>query len=225
MPTVRDIVTDAMSALGEQTTDDSDLQVGVGVLRRMLGTWANEGMTVYTTTEGTITLVAGTATYSTTTLSTGRPVAVQSMFLRLDGIDYPVEPVNETEFDGIAYKSAQGLPTVFCYEPSYPNGSFSFYPIPSAAYVAHVKGNYPLISGTLDLTTSVSLPHGYEAAIVDNLAVKLAPHFGIEASPTIRLDAANGKRALAVTNHVPLRMTSSLDRSSMPGYIRILGDT
>lgn len=226
MPTARDIVSDALSSLGEQTQDDADLQICIRVLNRMLGTWANENVTVYDTATGTITLVPGTATYSTTLLSLGRPVTIASLYLSLSGVDYPVERVDEVTFDDIAYKAAQGLPSVFTYSTAYPNGALSFYPTPSAAYVATVKARYPLVAGTVALATSVDLPPGYEAALVDNLALRIAPHFGIEPSGSLRVAAMASKRALQATNHVPLVMTSALSgHGYMPGYIRILGDT
>lgn len=229
MATVRDVVTDALFANGALGQGESlDATDGALVLRaftRMLGTWANENITVYTTSEGTMTLVAGTATYATTSLSTGRPVSVQNMFLRLNSVDYQVDLIGEEEYDAIPYKTSSGLPLVCLYEASYPNGSFTFYPVPSEAYVAHVKARYPLISGTITLETSVSLPPGYEAALVDNLAVYVAPFFGLQAPGDLRMRAHASKEALRATNHVPLRMTSSLaGGSSMPGYLRIIGD-
>lgn len=230
MSTVRDLVTDAMFAVGALGQGESlGANDGALCLRRfvrMLGTWANENLMVYTTTEGTMNLTAGTATYSTTLLSSGRPTTIQNMFLRLSGIDYVVDQIDEETYDAFAYKAAAGLPTVCFYEASYPNGAFSFYPTPGDAYVAHVKGRYPLMAGTVTLDTVLSLPPGYEAALCDNLAVNIATSFGLQAPAEVRQLAMTGKDVIKATNHVPMEMTSTLGTSGyVPGYIRILGDT
>lgn len=230
MATVRDIVTDAMYAIGAlgqgESLNATDGALCLRRFTRMIGTWANENLTVYDTTEGTLTLAGGTVSYSTTLLSSGRPVTIDSMFLRLSGIDYPITQVTQEVYDSFPYKAAQGRPSVYTYSPGYTAGTFYFYPTPDTAYVAHVQGRYPLMTGTITLETAVSLPPGYEAALCDNLAVLIAPSFGVAVSSDLRIAANSSKDALRSTNHVPLEMTSSLGTSGyVPGYIRILGDT
>lgn len=230
MSTVRDLITDALFSIGAlgqgESLNANDAALCLRRFTRMLGTWANENLMVYTTTEGTMTLSGGTAAYSTTTLSSGRPTTVSHLFLRDSGIDYEIEIVDEGTYDAISYKASQGLPAICWYEASYPNGAFTFYPTPDKAYVAHIKGRYPLMTGTITLDTSLSLPEGYEAALCDNLAVNVAPSFGISAPAEVRQMALNGKEWLKVTNHVPLEMVPTLAATGYtPGYIRILGDT
>ena len=228
MATVRDLITDSLFAIGalgqSETLTDADAQLCLRRLIRMVGSLANEHLTVYTTAEDTFTMTAGTASYATTLLTvSGRPVSVQNLFLRLSNVDYPVEPINEQQYDAFAYKPAAGLPSYFLFDTTFPNGTFFFYPTPSAAYVAHVKGRYPLLASTITLATTLSLPLGYEAMLCDNLAVNIASSFGVQAPPEL-VDAARKSKAwLKTNNYVPMLMDSTLSNSSyVPGHIRIL---
>lgn len=231
MATVRDLITDALAANGAlgqgESLSDDDVQLCLRRLQRMIDSWANDVLTVFDTTEGTMTLVAGTTSYSTTSLSSGRPVSVQNMFLRLDNVDYPVTMIDEESYDAQCYKPATGLPIYCQYAPSYPNGTFYFYPTPSDAYVAHVKGRYPLGS-SWTVNTAVSLPPGYEAALCDNLAVDVASAFGRPVSAALAESARKAKVALQMANRPPMLMQTALPGSGegyVPGYLRIQGDT
>jgi hypothetical protein len=228
---VRDLIYDAMAACGVngrgETPADSDAQLCLRRLRRMIDSWANDNLTVYNTTAGTMTLTANTASYSTTLLSSGRPVTIQNAYLTRQGIAYPLRMVSEQEYNGIADKSAQGLPSVVFYDPSYPNGTFYFYPVPDAADVVTVNGRFPLMTSSIFLATALSLPPGYEAALCDNLAVDISPSFGVTPSATLVKEAKLSRSALKTTNQVPPTLRTALPGAGYgtPGYIRILGDT
>lgn len=229
MSTVRDLISDSMSAVGAlgqgDVLNDADAELCLRRFQRMLGSWANENLTCYDATEGTITLVAGTPSYSTTLLSAGRPVSVASVYLSLNGIDYGCDEISEADYDATAYKAATGLPGYYYFDTAFPDGAFYFYPTPSDAYVAHVKGRYPLAS-TVTLNTTLSLPEGYEAALCDNLAIDIAASFGASPGEMLVRSALNSKSRLRVTNYAPYELTIPGSGSTyVPGYLRIQGDT
>lgn len=232
MATVTDIVTDALFALGAYGQSESltaeDGALALRRLKRLVDSWANDGLTIYATTEGTFNTVVGTESYSTTSLSAGRPVAIASIFLRQNDVDYQVTQIGEAEYDAMPYKPAEGLPAYFYYEAGYPNGTIFFYPSPGAIYAAHVKGNYPILSSSVTLGTSLSLPPGYEAALADNLAVDLGPSFGRAVSGDLRQAAKESLAAIKRTNFSPSYMQLAMPGSGegwAPGYIRMQGDT
>lgn len=229
MSTVRDLISDALSSVGAlgqgDVLNDADAELCLRRFIRMLGSWANENLTIYQPVESLVTLVSGTPSYSTILLSAGRPVSVASVYLSLSGIDYGCDEISESEYDATAYKAATGLPGYYYFDTAFPDGAFYFYPTPSDAYVAHIKGRYPLAS-TVTLNTTLALPEGYEAALCDNLAVDVASSFGLAPSGTLERSAANTKGRLRVTNYVPseLRIPGGGD-GYVPGYLRIRGDT
>lgn len=205
---VETILQDAMfqaKVLGQdQTPQAGDLQLALRILNRMLDSWANDNLMVYTTTTQSFTMTPGQATYSTSLLS-ARPVSIAAIRVNLSGIDYPVNFIDLDAWNAIPYKAAASIPTNCFYEPSYPNGSLNFYPTPQAAYTCYVDTRdrfTPLAIGDL-----LAMPPGYEGAIVDNLAVLLYPSFRNGDVPRdLRLSAIESKAALKRTNYQPLEM-------------------
>lgn len=214
MATVRDIIEDALrvnGTLGQgEALADDDWQVGLRALRRFLGTLANQNLALYDTQEGTMTLTPGTASYSTSLLSSGRPVSIDSAFLRLSNIDYPLDLIDNQSYQDKQYKNNTGLPTEVFYDAGYPNGTLYFYYAPASPYVAHVVGRYPLIAGTLTLDTTITLPDGYEALLVNSLAVKTAALFGRPVTQQMKDDERDAMSWVKRTNAVHLEMETDL---------------
>jgi len=216
MTTARDLVYDAMSLIGalgqgDVAPSDSDAQLCIRALNRLIGSWANDSLMAYVTTQETITLVAADSTYTTLNLSTPtRPVAVEAAFIRWQGVDSPLRSVTAYEFDEFAYKPADGIPDSVLYKPFMADGTFEFYPVPNAAMTAYFNVRRAL-TGTLVLATVLSLPPGYERALVANLAVEAAPMFGMEAKPSVVQAARLSKVELARQNYVPRILSTPFD--------------
>lgn len=214
MSTVRELVYDALMTNGAMSAADplsgEDANVALRALQRMLGTWANQNLLLYETRQGTVTLVPGTTSYLTTLLSTGRPVSIDSAFLRMGNVDYPLTLLDNQTYDSIQFKSNASLPVAVYYDPGYPNSTLYFYPTPSAAYTAYITGRYDLIAGTITLDTVVTLPPGYDAAIVNSLAVATAPLFGRPVSGEMQKMAIDAVAWLKRTNQVDLVMETDL---------------
>lgn len=208
MATVETIIQDAMFAgkiLGQdQTPQANDLQLALRILNRMLDTWANDNLMVYASETQSFIMSAGVASYSTSLLS-ARPVSIAAMRVRISNIDYPVTFIDLDAWNAIPFKQAASIPTNCYYDPTYPNGTMNFYPTPQAAYTCYVDTR-DTFSG-LTLSTTLSLPPGYEGAIVDNLAVLLYPSFRNGDVPRdLRAAATESKAALKRTNYQPMEM-------------------
>lgn len=170
-------------------------------LNSLIESWQAERLFVYAFQDLTFTLVAGD---STITLGTSgnigtRPVKIEQVFIRNNNIDYPVQELDHTRFYGLADKSTQAdYPSWFYYEPSFTQGILNLYPAPASAFQLHVVMWVP-ISTLATVGTSVSLPPGYERALVYSLATEIAPEFGKEAPASVvsisREAKANIKRA------------------------------
>lgn len=226
MTTATQLIDDACSEVGAAAQDTAlsnyDAQYCLRVLNRMLASWATERLMVYALTTETFPTVAATASYSSTLLSGGRPVAVDSVTVTQSGVTYPVELKDAQDYLAIGYKAAPGTPEVCFAEMTYPNATFYLYPTPDAIYTVSMSLRRAL-SSTLLLATDLALPPGYEDAIVLNLATRVAGHFGTDPSPQLVENAKQAKATLKRLNSVPPQMITGFEQGQREGgYPRIL---
>lgn len=216
MTAVSTLVYDAMYQAGvlgqDQTPSSGDVNLVLRRLNRMLDSWANEKQMIFRNDEESFTMVAGQASYATTVFTDGRPIAFNSMRVRLNNIDYPIDFIDQQKWNGISYKGTTAIPRYMYYDSNYPTATMFFYPIPYAAFTCYAYCQRQL-QGTLALTTNLAMPLGYEAAIVDGLAVDIMPSFGKKATPQQAVAARDSKSRIKRTNFNPLEMVTPFDES------------
>lgn len=106
-----------------------------------------------------------------------RPLRINSGFVRVSSLDYPVVPVNIEQFELIGMKTLTGpWPKVCYYQPSFPVGNLTFWPVPGSGEM-HLFAD-TVLQGFAALASTVNLPHGYAMAIRWNLAEMLLPEYG-----------------------------------------------
>lgn len=207
------LVKDAMygaQLLGvDEPLADADAQLVLRRLNRLFGMWSNMPLTVYADTTESFTMTAGVGQYSSSLLASGRPTKVSSMYVRLSDIDWPVELIDEQTYEAIGYKQTTGVPNSCFVDTTFTDMQFYFYPLPYAAFTCFVTSQYA-VSGDITLASTLSLPPGYEAALIDALAVDICPSFGKQATPDMKQAAANSRRALALTNYKPVEMETGI---------------
>lgn len=215
--TGQQIVTDALAAVGAygiaDNLDPNDAALVLRRLNRLLDSWANEGLMMFQTPIETFTTVPGTAAYSTTLLSgasAGRPADILDMYLRLSNIDYSIELIDYQKFGAIPFKGVLSVPTWCFADPGTTDWTLNFFPIPNAVYTGYVTVVRPLSGTPITLSTVVTLPVGYERAIVDNLAVDIASSFGVQASPVLVASAREARAVLKRAKYIPLEMDTGL---------------
>lgn len=206
--TGRDLIATSLRKIGAlasgETLSSEEATDGLAEFNRMLASWSNEGMLVYSITQETsITLVAGDSAY---TLGTGgdltnRPQSIESAVVRDSNIDYPVRILSLEEFVDIRNKSLQStIPLCLYDDGGYPQRTITLYPTPSAAKLLILFTKRALTSlATID--TSLAFPPGYEDACVYNLAVRLAPEYGKGVSESIMMLADETKGNLKRLNN------------------------
>jgi hypothetical protein len=150
------------------------------------------------------------------TFNVARPNSISSAFFRLNNVDYPVNVVTVEEFDSISDKTVTGsIPDCIYYQASYPLGKLYVYPLVTGGTL-YVNTIEPLTSLAL-LTTSISMPNGYEAYLRLALADSLMTWSGKD-KPKISADAMRLKAGLKRVNHRPRVMgvdtPTRLDRYS-----------
>lgn len=217
--TGRDLISASLRLIGAVAPGESiaaqEASDGLSTLNRMLGGWSNEGLLVHAITqESPLTLTAGdsTVTMGTSGDITTRPQEIVRAMIRDGSTDYPVRLLSVGEFASITNKAIQSSHPHSLYDDGgYPLRTLTLYPTPSAAksLVLFTKRALTEIAG---LTDSISLPPGYERALVHNLAVELAPEYGRPVPEAVAMVAMDSKAALKRANHRPsiLKVDSAL---------------
>ena len=162
------------------TASDDHYTTCLEALNRMLGEWAAAGAMVYSLSMDTFT-GDGSKTYawgSGGTLTTTKPVRIKSQgqTINLNNLlSQPFTFVSEEDYMQHPDTSAVGFPDIAFYDYALPTGTLHLYPAPPANYRVNLWSWKAL--SDLSLSSTLSLPAGYEAALKYNLAVAIAPEF------------------------------------------------
>lgn len=215
--TGRDAVSAALRLIGALASGEaaaaSDATDGLSALNRMLGTWSNEGLLIYSRVRDQLTLVASTAAYTMGTggtFSTARPQAILEALIRDETVspaaEYPIRMLTLAEYAAIAIKAVTSTyPTAVYDDGGFPYRTLTLYPVPSATHKLVIFSQKPLTEiATLD--TSVSLPVGYDEAIIYNLALRLAPEYGKQPSDLVVMIAGDSLANVKRANQTPRYM-------------------
>lgn len=219
MSTVPDLLNAAAAKFGlysqDRALDPSATTLMLSGLQQLLDSLANWQGWAYQITSESLPLVGGVADYSSTLLAAGRPLKVENATVVLSSVTYALAIYPYDRYSDISYKPVSSIPTAMYPEMGFPNATFHFWPIPFGPMTALLDCRRP-VTGTLTLGTTLSLPPGYERAIVHTLAVEMAPSFGSETSPATQDIARKSLAALKRTNYQPPIMDTGLDATTPP---------
>jgi hypothetical protein len=197
-----DLITDALRDLGVisamATPSSQDAALGLTRLNQLLGTWAIQRLTIPGAPKQTFPLIANKATY---TIGPGaadwpiaRPTAIQAATIintAANSYETPMAVLSTDRWASVGIKSQTStLPWALYDDQQVPIGTITIYPIPSVStlqvglYIPTALQRFP------DLSTLVALGDGVEAAIVSNLAVRLARPFNVPLTPDLVGEAA-----------------------------------
>jgi hypothetical protein len=206
----RDIITAALKDLGVLAAGEVatayDADDGLISMNRLIDQYKAERLMIFTETRTTFTIVSGTATYTVGT--TGTVAVARPVFLRAvnyldssDSVEVPLTPLTEDGFVALADKTAESeQPTHFYYNPTYPLGALRLWPEPQASTLSGVLYAPAAVAGFAAITTSVSLPPGYERMLQKNLAVELAPTYGRKPNEQLVAAAMESKAVVKRAN-------------------------
>lgn len=224
--TGRDLVTSALRLIGAvapgESVPASDAVDGLASINRMLDSWSNENLIIHVVSIDEKALTPGESVYEIgddADWDTPRPQEIQKALIRVSGspsIDYPVRILNSDEWSSITQKEAQSeIPSALWADGAYPNLSVYLYPQPTVANSLVLYSLKPLTRiATLD--TEVSLPPGYEEAIIYGGAMRLSPEYGRQVSAEVAQIASDSKAAIKRRNLKPIY----LDITGVPSGCR-----
>lgn len=189
MATAQTLITRALrllSVIGSGVTPDSNaLADGLTALNAMLEGWRNQPWASWSIDEVTGSIVANQQSYTlgpAGNINTTRPINIENARFQLLGVDYPLQVIDQAQWAGIRVKGLKSnIPRYIYPTGDYPLVTLNLWPIPTQTATLILGVVHPL-SGISALGDTVSLPPGYEQAIAYNLAICLAPEFGVSAS-------------------------------------------
>jgi len=189
MATAQTLITRALrllSVIGSGVTPDSNaLADGLTALNAMLEGWRNQPWASWSIDEVTGSIVANQQSYTlgpSGNINTTRPINIENARFQLTGVDYPLQIIDQAQWSAISVKALKSnIPHYLYPAGDYPLTTLNLWPIPTQAATLILGVVHPL-AGFSALGDPVLMPPGYEQAIAYNLAICLAPEFGVSAS-------------------------------------------
>ena len=182
-------------------------QDALTALNQMIDSWNLERLMIYNTIDQMYTWPAGEITRHlgpTGEFVGVRPVLLDdSTYYRDPGtnVSFGIKFINQQQYDGIAVKTVTSTyPQVMWINMEHPNISMTIYPKPTRDLEWHFISVQELAQPAA-LDTDLYFPPGYLRAFAYNLAMELAPEFGVEPSPQVQRIAMSSKRNLKRINN------------------------
>ena len=173
---------------------------------QMVDSWNTERLSVFCTQDQVFTWPA--SQISRTLGPTGdfvglRPVLMDdaTYFKAPNGVSYGIKFINQQQYDGIAVKNVTSTyPQVCWVNMGFPDITLTVYPMPTQELEWHFVSVQELDKPAA-LDTVLHFPPGYMRAFTYNLAMEIAPEYGVEPSPQVQRIAMTSKRNLKRINN------------------------
>jgi len=213
MATAQSLIQTALEQLGVyapgETMSAADSSRGLQLLNAMMDSWSNESLSCYAIQEYSCPLVVGQNQYTVGPggdVNNTRPLKliegpVAAYIMDENQNRYPVAVIPRDRWNAIGLlTNTSNVPDTIFYDPQYPLGLLNVFPTPNQGNTLYFDA-YLQLSDFTDLTTAMTLPSGYEAAIFSNLALWMKPFFkDAQIDPLIVDLASQTKAAIKRTN-------------------------
>lgn len=221
---VRNLITDAMlelgvAAAGQPITADQAV-TPLSRLNQIFDNWNAQAEASYVIRFDEFVLVPDQGDYTIGSsanapdfeTSHARPVSVLGANLILDDGDTPIrQPITVRDYqwwqDEIVREITSTIPTDLYYAPDWPNGVLHFWPVPTVAYGVEIISNNAFSDG-LTLNDELSLPSGYQNAVMLTLAEDIASAFGTQPTPLTTKKAAQARARIFRNNVLSPRIAT-----------------
>ena len=190
-----------------ETTSASVSQDSLMAMNQMIDSWNTERLSVFSTQDQVFNWPPDLITRTlgpTGDFVGNRPILVDDATYFRDAstnVSYGIKLINQQQYDGIAVKTVTSTyPQVMFVNMTYPNITMTIYPKPTRVLEWHIVSVQEL-SAPATLSTTLAFPPGYLRAFTYNLAMEIAPEFGVEPSPQVQRIAMTSKRNLKRINN------------------------
>ncbi len=222
--TTLDLITRALrlinvTASGELPTSD-EANDALASFRDMVDSWNADSLSIYTTRADDYPLTLGQQAFTLGPggdFDTNRPAKIIGMSVILlqnpaNPIEVPMEMYSISDWQTkIPVKNVPGSFPQVCYDDGgMPLRTLSFWPIPSQQQNNVRIYSWQSLVWPATLQTILNFPPGYARAFRYNLAVELAPEFGVEIPAAVAKVAVESLAAIKAMNVPDLQLTSDL---------------
>jgi len=195
-----------------ETTSASVSQDSLMAMNQMIDSWNTERLSVFSTIDqivnwpvGAINATLGPSGSLVRLNGTAvRPILIDDATYFRDpqtNVSYGIKLINQQQYDGIAVKTVTSTyPQVMFVNMTYPDIDIYIYPKPTRLLEFHFISVEELTQPAT-LSTTLAFPPGYLRAFTYNLAMEIAPEFGVEPSPQVQRIAMTSKRNLKRINN------------------------
>jgi hypothetical protein len=195
-----------------ETTSASVSQDSLMAMNQMIDSWNTERLSVFSTIDqivewpvGSINATLGPSGSLVRLNGTAvRPILVDDATYFRDpqtNVSYGIKLINQQQYNGIAVKTVTSTyPQVMFVNMTYPDIDIFIYPRPTRLLEFHFISVQELTQPAT-LATVLAFPPGYLRAFTYNLAMEIAPEFGVEPSPQVQRIAMTSKRNLKRINN------------------------
>jgi len=207
---VSDLIKASMEQIGVLSTGETPTTevytIMLQAFQVMLRSWAQKRILVFASIKESFTLVATQSLYTWGTggnITTTRPHQVLGAFVRdSTNTDHSVDIISEGEYRNISSKATTGRPEYLFYHPLYPQGAVYVYPTPQDIEAMHLESLKPFTetSSFTAVTDTLAFPPNYEEPLIYNLAIRIAPKYGVRVSAETAKVASESFDALVVLN-------------------------
>lgn len=190
-----------------ETASAATAEDALVALNQMIDSWNTERLSVFNTIDQVFEWPVGEIkqTLGPSGDFVGlRPVLLDDATYFRDpqtNVSYGIKFINQQQYDGIAVKTVTSTyPQVMWINMEYPDISMTIYPRPTRLLEWHFISVQEL-DQPADLATVLAFPPGYLRAFTYNLALEIAPEFGVEPSNQVKRIAMTSKRNLKRINN------------------------
>jgi hypothetical protein len=190
-----------------ETSSASVMQDSLMAMNQMIDSWNTERLSVFSTQDQVFNWPPDLITRTlgpTGDFVGSRPILVDDATYFRDAttnVSYGIKLINQQQYDGIAVKTVTSTyPQVMFVNMTYPNITMTIYPKPTRVLEWHIV-SVDKLSEPATLATILAFPPGYLRAFTYNLAMEIAPEFGVEPSEQVKRLAMTSKRNLKRINN------------------------
>ena len=190
-----------------ETPSASVSQDSLMAMQQMIESWNTERLAVFSTQDQVF--LWPTSTVKRTLGPSGdfvgnRPILLDDATYFRDpstNVSFGIKIINQQQYDGIAVKTVTSTyPQVIWVNMTFPDIEMYIYPVPTRLLEWHFVSVQEL-DNPPTLATNLYFPPGYLRAFTYNLAMEIAPEFGVEPPPQVQRVAMYSKRNLKRINN------------------------
>jgi len=210
MATAGDQINRALRLLGilaeGETPSAATSQDALLAMDQMIDSWNTERLSVFCTEDQVFSWPSGEIKRTlgpTGNFVGNRPIQLDdgTYYKAPSGVSYGIKIINQDQYNGIAVKtSTSTFPQVIFVNNTFTNVEMYVYPRPTQVLEWHFISVQELTQPAT-LATELHFPPGYMRAFTYNLAMEIAPEFGVEPSPQVQRIAMTSKRNLKRINN------------------------